>query len=78
MISAVAPRDSERAAELEEGYLLPGGRYLVKVYIDRADRTKADRDYAISEREFFAELETDGDWPPGYQPPKIIETPVRD
>lgn len=78
MISAVAPRDSERAAELEEGYLLPGGRYLVKIYIDRADRTKTDRDYAIGEREFFAELETDGDWPPGYLPPKIIEAPVRD
>jgi hypothetical protein len=52
---------------------LPAGRYLIKIYLDREKRATEDRDYELGEKDFFAQVETDGPWPPGYQPPKIIE-----
>ncbi len=75
MISAVAPRESDRAKELNEDYLVPAGRYLVKIYIDRENKVHADRDYSLTEREFIRAIEIDGDWPAGYMPPKVVELP---
>jgi hypothetical protein len=79
MVFAVAPRGSERAAELAKAdeAQLPGGRYLVKIYVDEQDRTKDDREYESGAGELYAEVEIDGAWPPGYQPPKIIAAPSK-
>ena len=78
MVFGVVPRDSERAQELgqSEEHPIPPGRYLVRIYIDQDDRVKADQDYVLGEPEFFGEVEFEGDWPKGYQPPKVIKAPA--
>lgn len=78
MISAIAPRDSVRAARLGDDYLLPDARYLAKIYIDRENLTKDDRDHELGDEAFFAEIEFAGEWPPGYQPPKIVSAAAQD
>lgn len=77
MVMAVAPRNSKRAEEFKESEQtqLPAGRYLVKIYIDRQDKSKNDRNYELGSAEFFGQVESDGDWAPGYQPPKIVQAP---
>jgi hypothetical protein len=77
MIFAIAPRGSQRAQQFGTSANLPSGRYLVKIYIDRDDKSKKNRDYEFSEDDFFGEVEIDGDWPPGYLPDqiKIIHAP---
>jgi len=76
LVSEVAKRDSDRAKEMQSGKCrIPRGRYLVKIYVDKADRTIKQRDSELSETEFIGQVEIDGDWPPGYLPPKIIQAP---
>jgi hypothetical protein len=79
MVFALAPRGSQRSVGLQsaEKALLPAGRYLVKIYIDRQDRVKQDRDYVLGEADLYGHAEIDGDWAPGYQPPKIVRAPAR-
>jgi hypothetical protein len=31
----------------------------------------------LGEAEYYGQMEIDGDWPPGYQPPKIVSVPAR-
>ena len=72
---AAAPRDSERAKTLKANEPLPGGRYLVKIYVDQHDSLKKNRDQELGPDEFYGEVEFAGPWKPGYQPPKIIHAP---
>jgi hypothetical protein len=74
-IFAVAPRGSERARQLKPKQALPAGRYLVKIYVDRQDKTKKDRDYEMGKAEFYGQVEIHGEWKPGYKPPKILHAP---
>lgn len=78
MVMATAPRESRRGTTLKAEMPLPAGRYLVKIYIDRQDKTKQNRDYELDESDFYGEVEFHGEWKPGYQPPKIVHAPVRD
>ncbi|HIK95137.1 MAG TPA: hypothetical protein EYG03_24610 [Planctomycetes bacterium] len=78
MVFATAAVGSDRALTLNEKYVLPKGRYLIKLYIDRANRLKKNRDYELGESEFYGQVETDGAWKVGYQPPKIIHAPAKD
>ncbi|MCA9147462.1 MAG: hypothetical protein KDB05_32010, partial [Planctomycetales bacterium] len=78
MVMATAARGSDRAAQLKPDVPLPGGRYLVKIYIDREDKTKQDRDYELGESDFYGQVEFHGEWKVGYQPPKIVHAPARD
>lgn len=76
MMTATAPRESPRAATVRrDDSLLPAGRYLAKLYFDRDGKVANDPDYELSDREFVGQIELNGDWPPGYQPPKIVEFP---
>ena len=75
MIFAVAPRGSQRAGQLKPKQPLPGGRYLVRIYVDRHDKTKEDRDYEMGKAEFYGQVEIHGEWKPGYKPPKIVHAP---
>ena len=78
MVSAAAPAASERGKRMR-GTIetrLPGGRYLVKIYVDQRYRTRADGGYELGEADLYGQVETDGEWPPGYQPPKIIQAPA--
>lgn len=78
MVFFVAPRDSRRAEQSawDKEMQLPAGRYLIKIYIDRDDKTKKDRDYELGDADFFGQVEFDGQWQPGYQPPKTIQAPA--
>ncbi len=78
VVMAVAPRNSARAKKFKPQQLLPAGRYLIKIYIDRDGKAKKNRDYQLGDREFFGQVEIRGEWKPGYQPPKIIHAPVHD
>jgi hypothetical protein len=78
LVFAVAPRGSDRAKGLRPDHSLPEGRYLVKIYIDRDDKTKEDRDYQLGQREFYGQVVTRGEWKPGYQPPMIVRAPAKD
>jgi hypothetical protein len=53
------------------------GNYLMKVYIDREDKTKRDRDYELGKKEFYGQVQIQGAWKPG-RPPKVVHAPVRD
>ncbi len=75
LVTATAPVDSPRAAKLEQEPLLPSGRYLAKVYVDRTGKLQNDRDLELGEDDLWGEVEFDGEWPVGYQPPKIIHAP---
>lgn len=78
VVFAVAPRGSERAKSLKTDQPLPPGRYLIKIYIDRENKVKKNRDYVLGEQEFFGEVEADGTWKPGFRPPKIVHAPAKD
>ena len=52
--------------------LLPGERYLAKIYIDREKLAEKAPAFEFADQDLFAEIETDGDWKPGYLQPKII------
>ncbi len=52
--------------------LLPGERYLAKIYIDRENRAAKDAAFEFTDADLFAEIETNGEWKPGYLTPKII------
>ena len=78
IVFTTAQVGSGRAAALKKNHVLPDGRYLIKIYIDRDDRLKKDRDYELGQSDFYGQVETDGEWKLGYQPPKIINAPARD
>lgn len=74
MVSVVAQRGTSRADELrhENNVRLPAGRYLIRIYIDQKGAAEKDRDRLWTDDDLHAEVEIDGEWQPGYQPPKII------
>ena len=65
-LSLTAPRDSDRAKEIRERRSLPPGRYLVKVYVDRAGKLARDFREELGPDEFVGEIEVESDWPEGY------------
>lgn len=75
LVFATAQRDSVRGKELKADVPIPGGDYLVRIFIDRRDLTRKNRDYVLGNAELFGEVRIHGQWKPGYQPPKIIHAP---
>lgn len=75
MVFALMPRDAVTTRELLERRLLPGGRYLARVFVDRRGRVARDRDAELGPDDLLGEVEFDGPWPPGYQPPKVVQAP---
>ncbi len=78
MVFAVASRDSQRAKSLHNKMNLPGGKYLLKIYIDREGKMEKDRDYELTEKDLYGQVVFQGPWKAGYQPPKIVHAPARD
>jgi len=74
-IMLAAPVNSQRAEEFRKRSLLLPGKYLMKIYIDRNRKTESDPAYKLGRQEFIGQIEIDGLWKPGYQPPKIVEFP---
>ncbi|MBX9581978.1 MAG: hypothetical protein K2X87_16860 [Gemmataceae bacterium] len=62
-----APRGSDRAKAWQAGPpALPKGRYLLKVYVDRADRLAADWTATLGEADAAGSVEVESAWPSGY------------
>ncbi len=76
LVTAIAKRDSSRAVEMKPGKCdIPSGKYLAKIYVDRNDKQNSHPNQELGKDEFLGQVEFDGDWPPGYQPPKIVQAP---
>ena len=75
---AVAPRTSKRAGFLRPEYVLPPGRYLARIYIDREARVSGNRDYVLGKTDYVGHVEIEGRWPVGYKAPKVMHLPVAD
>ncbi len=78
MVLATAKRNEKRAEQLAQGgeethRMLPAGRYLLKIYVDRRDKAKQDRDYELGEADYYGQVEIRENWDPGWKKPKIID-----
>lgn len=73
MVSVVYPSNSPPPETVRNEPRLPHGPWLARLYVDRERKTDHDAGYLLGTAEFVGETEIRGDWPPGYQPPKIIE-----
>jgi hypothetical protein len=76
VVFAIVPRSMDIAKQIETRRQLPAGRYLAKLYIDRDANATKNRDYELGASDLLGEVEFDGPWAPGYQPPQIIKAPI--
>ena len=76
-LSITAPRDSARAKELIAKPTLPPGKYLVKIYVDRAARLEKDWQSELGDRDFVGQIEVDSRWPSGYGSMTTAKFPTR-
>ena len=64
-MSLTAPRDSKWADEIKRKQL-PGGRYLVKLYIDQTGKLRKDFSVELGDEDFVGQVEVESQWPVGY------------
>ncbi|WDI41522.1 hypothetical protein [Bremerella sp. P1] len=64
-LSVTAPRDSAQAKRLSDGKL-PPGKYLMRIYIDAADKLQSDPSAELGKDELVGEVEINSRWPAGY------------
>ena len=76
VVFAIVPRSMDIARQIETRRQLPAGRYLARLYVDRAASAAKNRDYELGPSDLIGEVEFDGPWPAGYQPPKTIKAPA--
>lgn len=76
-LNLIAPRDSARAKELLTRPSLPPGKYLVKIYVDRAGRLEKDWQSELGERDFVGQVEVHSRWPAGYGSMTTAKFPAR-
>ena len=66
-VTLLAAADSPRAKEWQRGpSQLPAGRYLVKVRVDRSDRTLSDWRATLRNEDFVGQAEFQANWRSGY------------
>lgn len=73
-LSLTAPRESKWAEEMKSKRL-PGGRYLVKLYIDQAGKLEKDFRAELGEEEFSGQVEVESQWPVGYGRMTVVKFP---
>ncbi len=71
-LSLTAPRGSEWAEQMKSKRL-PGGRYLVKLYIDQTGKLQQDFRAELGEDEFVGQVEVESQWPVGYGSMTVVE-----
>src|SRR5262245_26497605 len=54
---AILPRNFDIAKEVETRRLLPGGRYLAKLYVDLDNKSDKNRDYELTASDFVGQTE---------------------
>lgn len=72
IFAVTAPRGSAREKEIRHKKLLPAGRYVAKLYLDRKRKTKKDPHYELGSKEFVGQVEFHGEWPTGFRTPKTV------
>lgn len=74
-IFTAANRGSERGKALRqhETSPLPEGRYQVKIFVDRSDQAKKDRDYEMTKADLIGTLIVEGVWNAGFRDPMIVK-----
>lgn len=74
-IQVTARVGSLREKEIRQRKLIPPGNYMIRILIDRNAKTLKDSRYALTEKEFVAAIDIQGEWKPGYQPPLVVSFP---
>ena len=73
-LTLLAAPGSERAKTWAEGKpSLPAGKYLVKVYVDAAEKAKKDWTAALGADEYAGSVEVQSRWPEGYGPMTVVD-----
>jgi hypothetical protein len=72
-LSLVAPRESERAAELGRQPSLPAGKYLVRIYVDQENRLEKEYPTSLGAAELVGEVEVTSRWPEGYGSMTVVK-----
>jgi hypothetical protein len=72
-LTLYADRGSARAKAWKTRPTLPEGKYLVKVYVDAADRLASDWTATLGEKDYVGSVELRSAWPSGYGKMTIIE-----
>jgi hypothetical protein len=72
VVFASMPRTIDIAKEVERRRQFPEGRYRARLYVDREEKASRNRDYELGQADLIGDIEFDGPWPAGYQPPKIL------
>ncbi len=73
-LSLTAPRDSTLAGEMKSKRL-PGGKYLVKLYIDQTGKLQKDFRAELGEEELVGQIEFESQWPVGYGSMTVVKYP---
>ena len=73
-LSLTAPRGSQWTEEMKSKRL-PGGRYLVKLYIDETGKLQKDFRAELGEDEFVGQVEVESKWPVGYGNMTVVAFP---
>jgi len=74
-LSLVASRGSKWAAELPQ-QKLPPGKYLAKLYLDRAGKLGRDQNAELGEDELVGQVEIQSNWPEGYGQMTVAKFPT--
>jgi hypothetical protein len=73
-VTLLAAPGSERAKAWEKGKpSLPAGKYLVRVYVDSAEKAKKDWKAALGPDEYVGQAEFQTRWPEGYGPMTVVD-----
>ena len=64
-LSLTANRDSDWAEQLS-AQRLPPGKYLVKLFIDQAEKLQKDFTAKLSDEDCIGQIEVESHWPAGY------------
>jgi len=72
VVFANLPRTMDIASEVQRRRQFPEGRYRARLYVDREEKASRNRDYELGQADLIGDIEFDGPWPAGYQPPKIL------
>ena len=72
-LSLTAPRTSKRAAEIRKRRVLPPGRYLARVYIDRDGKLQKNPTAVLGVEDFVGETVIDSRWPNGYGSMTVVD-----
>lgn len=74
-IYSVVKRNSPEGKTLQENKPIPAGRYIAKIFVDRNNQAKVNRDFEMGQANFLGQVEFSGKWDIGYREPKIIRLP---